>query len=627
MQKHTGNLQNQVGAALGGASVYVRDNGTGALSSIFADNGVTPKANPFLTDSNDGSYWFYASNGRYDLTFTKAGYTFDATDTAGIILFDPDESIPSIQEAVDASAESAAAAEASAEAAEGSLNMALDALDLGPNLLYSTDFSSLQELLGEIGPNPTTLLVLNAFPWTGTLQSPENLRYSFVGMGTLEATHPDAELEIFSPEHITAPKNRRIFSANGTITYTRRGVHYPEWYGADPSGTNACHAEVRRAVQAGGSIELNGVYKMGGALAVDVDDTELYGRGPWSGLLADVDMPMMVGIVEYTTGVHLHDFSFIGFTNDEGQINRGLDVGCNPNLLVHSTNQYDARGIILERLHFRGTDDNHGWNVGAYIGLADGVTMRDCVFTHIYGTTPGQAVGVHVDGRYQLLEGNRFIPAIANSMRHGIYFVGTCKYSKAIRNYVRNAAFEGITGHADAGGGIGNEIAQNTVIDCNKQATVANSGAVYYEYAPDLLVHHNFVDSAGSTATGHGMTFYGCERLDLHDNTVKDAPFHAIKVSASGHEARIHSNHLQTWARHTDANLQGVGIDVETSNEAMVYDNVIKSTTARERSAIRKNLTAPASANLHVFNNCILGNYSTGQYENITTKVDVPTEA
>jgi hypothetical protein len=45
---------------------------TGALATIYSDNGVTPKANPITADNN-GYFEFYAADGRYSLTITGSG--------------------------------------------------------------------------------------------------------------------------------------------------------------------------------------------------------------------------------------------------------------------------------------------------------------------------------------------------------------------------------------------------------------------------------------------------------------------------------------------------------------------------------------------------------------------------
>lgn len=42
------------------------------LATIYADNSLTPKANPFVS-AQDGLWFFYASNGRYDIKFSGGG--------------------------------------------------------------------------------------------------------------------------------------------------------------------------------------------------------------------------------------------------------------------------------------------------------------------------------------------------------------------------------------------------------------------------------------------------------------------------------------------------------------------------------------------------------------------------
>lgn len=76
-------------------TVTVYDAGTANLSTIYSDNlGVpTPKANPF-TAGNDGSWFFYAADGKYDVTFsggdivtpwTLADILLDDATSAGLV--------------------------------------------------------------------------------------------------------------------------------------------------------------------------------------------------------------------------------------------------------------------------------------------------------------------------------------------------------------------------------------------------------------------------------------------------------------------------------------------------------------------------------------------------------------
>jgi hypothetical protein len=81
-------LRDQYGRAIGGATVRVYIAGTSTLATLYSDNIGTIKSNPFLTNTFDGRYNFYAANGTYDITFTYPGATFDISHTKRIGVFD-----------------------------------------------------------------------------------------------------------------------------------------------------------------------------------------------------------------------------------------------------------------------------------------------------------------------------------------------------------------------------------------------------------------------------------------------------------------------------------------------------------------------------------------------------------
>ena len=87
MQHYTNTLFDTFGNAISGASVNVYAAGTVTPSTIYSDNNSTVAANP-LTTGADGSYDFYAANGRYDLLFTHPGFSFSSAHTMGIVLFE-----------------------------------------------------------------------------------------------------------------------------------------------------------------------------------------------------------------------------------------------------------------------------------------------------------------------------------------------------------------------------------------------------------------------------------------------------------------------------------------------------------------------------------------------------------
>jgi hypothetical protein len=91
MEHYTQVLFDNKGNAIKEATVAVYNTGTTTFATIYSDNGITLKANPFTTSSalaSPGAYEFYAANGAYDIVFTKTGYTFTAALTRRITLFD-----------------------------------------------------------------------------------------------------------------------------------------------------------------------------------------------------------------------------------------------------------------------------------------------------------------------------------------------------------------------------------------------------------------------------------------------------------------------------------------------------------------------------------------------------------
>jgi len=88
MHRKIGTIFDAQGNPMSGVSITVKLAGTATNGTLFSDNNRTSLGNPFTNDSN-GSFEFYAPNGRYDLSFSKTGATFQASDSTDILLFDP----------------------------------------------------------------------------------------------------------------------------------------------------------------------------------------------------------------------------------------------------------------------------------------------------------------------------------------------------------------------------------------------------------------------------------------------------------------------------------------------------------------------------------------------------------
>ncbi len=89
MQKYYDIVLDSSGNAVLSATITVSDNG-GGVSTIYSDDGVTVKANPFTASSTDGAYAFYAANGRYDINIAATGFTTE--NLTDILLSDATDS-------------------------------------------------------------------------------------------------------------------------------------------------------------------------------------------------------------------------------------------------------------------------------------------------------------------------------------------------------------------------------------------------------------------------------------------------------------------------------------------------------------------------------------------------------
>jgi hypothetical protein len=78
-----------VGKPAAGASITVFLPGTTTKATIYSDDGVTAKSNPFTADSY-GHFDFYASSAKYDISIAAAGGQTGYTLT-GEVIFDPFE--------------------------------------------------------------------------------------------------------------------------------------------------------------------------------------------------------------------------------------------------------------------------------------------------------------------------------------------------------------------------------------------------------------------------------------------------------------------------------------------------------------------------------------------------------
>jgi hypothetical protein len=90
MDLFTDNVADSRGRPYIGATVLVKL--SGVTASLYSDNGITPRANPLVTDA-DGEFWFYAANGDYTLTTTVVSGHRTTTKVTSATLYDPADAI------------------------------------------------------------------------------------------------------------------------------------------------------------------------------------------------------------------------------------------------------------------------------------------------------------------------------------------------------------------------------------------------------------------------------------------------------------------------------------------------------------------------------------------------------
>lgn len=88
MQKHAIAVTDERGNAVETYTVTVYQAGTQTLATIYSDDGVTTKANPFSVNAPDGESFFYAPNGRYDYDITNGPAGMDDEAVEDVVLFD-----------------------------------------------------------------------------------------------------------------------------------------------------------------------------------------------------------------------------------------------------------------------------------------------------------------------------------------------------------------------------------------------------------------------------------------------------------------------------------------------------------------------------------------------------------
>jgi hypothetical protein len=90
-EKYADVVQDAQGTVVRNVIVTVKGHNAAGNATLYSESTCTLiQANPMLTNT-EGTFSFYAPNGRYDITFEKPGIIFSTAFTSDRILFDPDD--------------------------------------------------------------------------------------------------------------------------------------------------------------------------------------------------------------------------------------------------------------------------------------------------------------------------------------------------------------------------------------------------------------------------------------------------------------------------------------------------------------------------------------------------------
>jgi len=138
-------------------------------------------------------------------------------------------------------------------------------------------FFCLHSLLNWIEDEKVTVIV----PGTNNIEYsdkvPSNIYLDMQTRNGMFSIHTGVNLHIYSPFNIVAKNNQHIITGPGTISFTKSGTVYPEWFGAVGDGITDDTKAVQLAMLSGPIVKVSGIY--GCSSKIIVDSTSIIGNG------------------------------------------------------------------------------------------------------------------------------------------------------------------------------------------------------------------------------------------------------------------------------------------------------------------------------------------------------------
>lgn len=167
-----------------------------------------------------------------------------------------------------------------------------------------TCISNMLSILGST--NPYEITFSNDSTWNIDddldLSDNTNLHY-FIPNGCIFSVAAAKTLTFDSPDQLTAPKRKQIFTGSGTIAFDNKNVVYPEWWGAvgdwnGATGTDDTSA-ISSAISTNCIVDFDGkAYRITSTLAtISTSGNGIIGKGPHkTSIVMDADNDVMINI-------------------------------------------------------------------------------------------------------------------------------------------------------------------------------------------------------------------------------------------------------------------------------------------------------------------------------------------
>lgn len=398
--------------------------------------------------------------------------------------------------------------------------------------------------------------------------------------------------------------------ANGTLVYVT-----PEMFGASGNGTDDDTSAVQDAVNHGGCIVVNGVYKITDIIYYEKPIT-IFGGGTF---VVTSGKPLFFAKQNTNiSGIIFKDFSIVGDGTTYTRLNNSEQA------VIGNSSGNVLKNMVFQNLKI--SDVSFGIYLNADTsGEVKNVIVENCTFTNIFGSASGTGLGVAIaNGRTNdgniCIRNNSFVNCGRHSiysshaqgveicgntiMRHGVNYTANAKNaainiarsSKIIvkDNFISQSQNISILAITDANIGLIHctdiEIKGNIICDKLSTAPDIQVGADNPDiagYVKDVTISHNVIIApASQTSTGAMVTVVSGINIRIDNNmfnieNAAHAYSRAIQLYAAGSTYPSDKYFIANNQMLSDPNVQNTrGIEVaqsvtEGTLTVIIYNNYI----------------------------------------------------